>query len=33
MTLLTRTANGRIKWKDAKGLTLKQLQERAEAAA
>jgi hypothetical protein len=33
MTLLARTANGRIEWKDTKGVTLKEHQERAAAAA
>jgi hypothetical protein len=33
MMLLARTANGRIEWKDAKGVTLKEHQERAAAAA
>jgi hypothetical protein len=31
--LLARSANGRIEWKDAKGATLKEHQERAAAAA
>jgi hypothetical protein len=33
MTLLAPTANGRIEWKDTKGVTLKEHQERAAAAA
>ncbi|TVS07343.1 MAG: GIY-YIG nuclease family protein [Cyanobium sp. PLM2.Bin73] len=33
MALLARTANGRIEWKDAKGVTLKEHQEQAAAAA
>jgi hypothetical protein len=33
MALLARTANGRIEWKDAGGVTLKEHQERAAAAA
>jgi len=32
MMLLARTANGRIEWKDAKGVTLKEHQEQAAAA-
>jgi hypothetical protein len=33
MALLARTANGRIEWKDANGVTLKEHQEQAAAAA
>ena len=33
MVLLARPANGRIEWKDAQGITLKELQERAAAEA
>jgi hypothetical protein len=33
MALLARTANGRIEWKDVNGVTLKEHQERAAAAA
>lgn len=33
MALLARTANGRIAWKDTKGVTNKEHQERAAAAA
>jgi hypothetical protein len=33
MMLLARTANGHIEWKDAKGVTLKEHQERAAATA